>query len=416
MARQSRRCLSDAERDQRRQADRERLEQAARDLLSSDGWARWMRVRATNGLARYSLRNQWLIASECARRGITPTYVVAVALDRLARRRQRHRLHPGQHVGHRDVKHVHRAEEDLPLAGLLALGVALLDRQGGEDADRRLSLPHNCAMPALHRRQGAPITTTAKTSAGVHGRTPAWLLPDPRWEEQKARLWAMTVDERVRAVHAGELSMACACTRRAVGRPTFRSSTASSRSLRSTPPRSPTTADSASSSPSRSFAARPALHAASTTRAAAEAQHTARASRPPCGVGTLVRRVLDDVTVAIAGRIEPSSTTIATAGAYVVGVATTLPGRVVGPTSCYLGAFEGDTAVSHLHLGPGRRDRLAQRILPGEQPGLTRARACLLEHAGELQAALSDLTHEQVSVDVSPRALEQAAGAWAEPT
>jgi hypothetical protein len=31
--------------------------------------------------------------------------------------------------------------------------------------------------------------------------------PDPVWEEQKARLWAMTRDERVRAMRAGTLSM-----------------------------------------------------------------------------------------------------------------------------------------------------------------------------------------------------------------
>ena len=75
MARQTRRRLSDAERERRRQADRERLEQSVRELLSSAGWARWMRVRATNGLARYSLRNQLLIAADCYQRGITPTYV-----------------------------------------------------------------------------------------------------------------------------------------------------------------------------------------------------------------------------------------------------------------------------------------------------------------------------------------------------
>ena len=51
------------------------------------------------------------------------------------------------------------------------------------------------------------MTTNAQTSAGAPGQTPDWLLPDPRWEEQKARLWAMTPDERVRAMHAGELSM-----------------------------------------------------------------------------------------------------------------------------------------------------------------------------------------------------------------
>jgi hypothetical protein len=31
--------------------------------------------------------------------------------------------------------------------------------------------------------------------------------PDPVWEEQKARLWAMTADERVRAMRAGRLSL-----------------------------------------------------------------------------------------------------------------------------------------------------------------------------------------------------------------
>lgn len=55
MPNRTRRRLSDAERDARRQADRERIEQAARALLTSEGWQRWIRVRATNGLSRYSL-------------------------------------------------------------------------------------------------------------------------------------------------------------------------------------------------------------------------------------------------------------------------------------------------------------------------------------------------------------------------
>ena len=62
MAKSTRRWLTDDERAQRRAQDRERLEQAARDLLTSDGWQRWVRVRARNGLARYSLNNQLLIA------------------------------------------------------------------------------------------------------------------------------------------------------------------------------------------------------------------------------------------------------------------------------------------------------------------------------------------------------------------
>ena len=61
MARRSNRMpLSDEERYARRKADRDRLEQAARALLTTDGWQRWIRVRATNGLSRYS----WLISGD----------------------------------------------------------------------------------------------------------------------------------------------------------------------------------------------------------------------------------------------------------------------------------------------------------------------------------------------------------------
>jgi antirestriction factor ArdC-like protein len=71
----NRRPPTEVERTARRQADRERLEEAARALLTGEGWQRWVKVRASNGLARYSLRNQWLIALDCHARGITPTYV-----------------------------------------------------------------------------------------------------------------------------------------------------------------------------------------------------------------------------------------------------------------------------------------------------------------------------------------------------
>jgi N-terminal domain of anti-restriction factor ArdC len=54
--------LSEAERAARRSQDRERLQRAAEQLLSSEGWQRWVRARASNGLARYSLTNQLLVA------------------------------------------------------------------------------------------------------------------------------------------------------------------------------------------------------------------------------------------------------------------------------------------------------------------------------------------------------------------
>jgi hypothetical protein len=71
----NRKPLTDEERDARRTADRDRLEQAARALLTTDGWQRWIKVRASNGLCRYSLGNQMILAIEAYRRGITPTYV-----------------------------------------------------------------------------------------------------------------------------------------------------------------------------------------------------------------------------------------------------------------------------------------------------------------------------------------------------
>lgn len=49
------RSVTDAEREQRRAQDRERLKAAAEQLLTSDGWQRWARVRAQGGLARLCL-------------------------------------------------------------------------------------------------------------------------------------------------------------------------------------------------------------------------------------------------------------------------------------------------------------------------------------------------------------------------
>ena len=51
----NRKPLSDERRNTRRQADRDRIEQAGRALLTTDGWHRWIKVRANNGPSRYSL-------------------------------------------------------------------------------------------------------------------------------------------------------------------------------------------------------------------------------------------------------------------------------------------------------------------------------------------------------------------------
>ncbi|MGO9490371.1 MAG: ArdC-like ssDNA-binding domain-containing protein, partial [Solirubrobacteraceae bacterium] len=74
---------------QRRTADRERLEQAARQLLTSDGWKRWVKVRATNGLARYSLHNQLLIALQNPDATYVAGFRAFLNLNRCVRRGER---------------------------------------------------------------------------------------------------------------------------------------------------------------------------------------------------------------------------------------------------------------------------------------------------------------------------------------
>jgi hypothetical protein len=61
----TKRRLTDAEREQRRERDRQRLHDAAQQLLFSEGWQRWVRFRARGGLARLSLNNQLLVAMCC---------------------------------------------------------------------------------------------------------------------------------------------------------------------------------------------------------------------------------------------------------------------------------------------------------------------------------------------------------------
>jgi hypothetical protein len=73
MATKSRSRLSDQERDERRRQDRERLQQAARELLSSEGWGHWVKTRAM--FHSYSAGNCMLLATQAHERGIALTHV-----------------------------------------------------------------------------------------------------------------------------------------------------------------------------------------------------------------------------------------------------------------------------------------------------------------------------------------------------
>jgi hypothetical protein len=69
----SRRRLSEADREQRRRADRERVKEAAAELLCSEGWRRWVRARETFHV--YSTSNCMLIAMQCHQRGIVAEHI-----------------------------------------------------------------------------------------------------------------------------------------------------------------------------------------------------------------------------------------------------------------------------------------------------------------------------------------------------
>ena len=125
-----------------------------------------------------------------------------------------------------------------------------------------------------------------------------------------------------------------------------------------------------------------------------------------------MRIELDSFHLEIAGAAVRSSTTIGSVGGYVVVVATTLPDHVLGLTSCYLGQIDGAIAASHLRLGPGGYERLSAQVLPRAAHVAEHARACLLDHAAELQQTIADLTGAHVLVDVAPGALERAVEAW----
>ena len=134
----NRRPLTDEERDARRQADRQRIEQAARALLTTDGWQRWIRVRASNGLSRYSLGNQMLIAIECHARGITPTYVAGfrafLALNRCVRKGEKaiHILAPVA-VKQRDEHGEETAEKKVFFRTVPVFDVSMTDPLPGKE-------------------------------------------------------------------------------------------------------------------------------------------------------------------------------------------------------------------------------------------------------------------------------------------
>ncbi len=130
-----------------------------------------------------------------------------------------------------------------------------------------------------------------------------------------------------------------------------------------------------------------------------------------CGDDCGMRRELDGVEVMSGSSRERCSTSVEAVSGYVVTVISVVQSRTVTLVSCYLAALGAETAVSHMSLVPGWRPRFSQRLLAG-MAGETHARACLLDHAAELQATLGEDGGAEVGVDISDGALELAAAVW----
>ena len=112
---------------------------------------------------------------------------------------------------------------------------------------------------------------------------------------------------------------------------------------------------------------------------------------------------------------ETCGCTIENASAYVVTVITVVPSQRLGLVSAYVADLDGEIAVTHMRLPPTcRRATFEQQVLAG-LPGVSRPRACLLDHAAELRRRLEELLTRPVSVEIPEPTLEQASRVWGRP-
>jgi hypothetical protein len=119
------------------------------------------------------------------------------------------------------------------------------------------------------------------------------------------------------------------------------------------------------------------------------------------------------LNVLVNGAYESSETTVETSGAGVLGVMTILGTRRDGLASIYITDSTGETAFAHVRMTP-QPTRLAPEPskFPVPSAGQSHARACLLDHAAELQRILQDALGESVCVDVPDGALAFAEAIW----
>jgi hypothetical protein len=126
-----------------------------------------------------------------------------------------------------------------------------------------------------------------------------------------------------------------------------------------------------------------------------------------------VRVQLSALAISVDGQLQPSETELASAGAYVVAVTTSLPWRGALLASSFPADLAGHAVATHLwSAGASRRFEHDLLQLSGSHHG----RVCLLEHAATLRELLGqELTDVEIRVDVGDRALTEAEGIWGTP-
>lgn len=118
-----------------------------------------------------------------------------------------------------------------------------------------------------------------------------------------------------------------------------------------------------------------------------------------------MRRTVPDLELCLDGRLVASETTYASVGAYVVVLATAVPGLGVTVTTAYIGAQDADTIAVDLFLAPRAAAGNAARTLERDLVPVTHAHdRCLLDHLAQVRCGLADRAGV-VTVDVGDDAL-----------
>ena len=178
-----RRRLSEPEREQRRNAERERVKEAAEQLLTSEGWQRWVRARSM--FRRYSAHNTMLLALDFHLRGIEPEPVagfrVWLKLGRCVRKGE-HGIRIAARVTPKKAEPgAEQTEPQLDKRPVRFTTVSVFDRlsrvRSGDVVDARVGRYVACRSPGLccsSARQrhggGTDCGLRGRRGAGARGR------------------------------------------------------------------------------------------------------------------------------------------------------------------------------------------------------------------------------------------------------